>query len=262
MATSAHIAIIPFVLAAVNVIGILLACQAVIIVHTFGHYVVGRWSGIRADAFCLGFGPVLASRVDGHGTRWQVALVPFGTSLEFRDDHERGAPLPVRAVTALAGPAFNFALSLALFVTLFVIRGIATDRHDIPELLSLGLEFGLDELRLTIRALLSGLHHVVLVETSLCDLPGPISIGKAYVLAASESWITLVLVIAYLSTAFGVINLFPVPGLDGGTLAFLAWEGVTGRPPGLALKTFMVACGLTLTIALLLFMIGLDIFCP
>ena len=262
MLASALVTVIPLVVPAAKVIATLLACQAVIVVHSFGHVVVGRWSGIRAEVLCLGFGPVLASRVDRHGTRWQLAFLPFGTRLEFHVDQERGAPIPARAVTALAGPAFNLALSLALFVTLFMLRGMAKDPDDIAGLLALGLEFGLDELRLTIRALLSVLHDTAFGATSICGLPGPISIGKAYVLAASESWITFVLVIAYLSTAFGVFNLLPAPGLDGGDLAFLAWEAMTGRPPGHELKDFMVACGLALILVLLLLAIGFDIFCP
>ena len=255
-------ALVPLVVPAAKVIATLLAWQAVIIVHSFGHFVVGRWSGIRAEVLCLGFGPVLASRVDRHGTRWQLALLPFGTRLEFRVDRERGAPLPARAVTALAGPAFNLALSLALFVTLFMLRGVAIYPDDIAGLLVLGLEFGLDELRLTIRALLSGLHNMAFGATAICGLPGPISIGTAYVLAAGESWFSFVLVMAYLSTAFGVLNLLPAPGLDGGELAFLAWEAMTGRPPSHELKDFMVACGQALILVLLLFAAGLDIFCP
>ena len=34
-----------------------------------------------------------------------------------------------------------------------------------------------------------------------------------------------------LSTAVGLLNLFPVPVLDGGHLVFHAWEAVTGKPP-------------------------------
>ncbi|MEK6205546.1 MAG: site-2 protease family protein, partial [Amylibacter sp.] len=47
-------------------------------VHEFGHYIVGRWCGIHAEVFSLGFGPVLFSRFDKHGTRWQLSAVPLG----------------------------------------------------------------------------------------------------------------------------------------------------------------------------------------
>ncbi|MXX88680.1 MAG: site-2 protease family protein [Boseongicola sp. SB0677_bin_26] len=237
-------------------------CQSVIIVHSFGHYVVGRWSGIRAEAFSIGVGPVLASRIDRHGTRWQLALVPFGTRLEFGCDQERIAPLPARAITALAGPVFNFAFSLALFAALQLIRDMAMDPDDIRGLIAPSFESGLDDLRLAIRALLADVQHIVTDETSLCNFPGPISIGTTYVLAASQSWVALVIIIASVSTMFGVINLFPVPGLDGGDLVFHAWEFVTGRPPSDELKGLTSAIGLTMISWFLLFLVGLDIFCP
>jgi len=47
-------------------------------VHEYGHYIVGRWSGIHAEVFSLGFGPVIWKRPDRYGTVWQVAAVPLG----------------------------------------------------------------------------------------------------------------------------------------------------------------------------------------
>ena len=55
-----------------------LALSIIVAVHEYGHYIVGRWSGIHAEVFSIGFGPRLWSRVDRRGTRWQVAAVPFG----------------------------------------------------------------------------------------------------------------------------------------------------------------------------------------
>ena len=54
----------------------------IVFVHEYGHYIVGRWSGIHPEVFSLGFGPVLASRVDKRGTRWQLAAFPFGGLLQ------------------------------------------------------------------------------------------------------------------------------------------------------------------------------------
>jgi regulator of sigma E protease len=50
-----------------------IALSIIVFVHEYGHYIVGRWSGIHAEVFSLGFGPVLASRTDKRGTRWQIA---------------------------------------------------------------------------------------------------------------------------------------------------------------------------------------------
>ena len=57
------------------VIPFLLVLGVVIFIHEYGHYIVGRWSGIGADVFSIGFGPVLWSRTDKRGTRWQIAAI-------------------------------------------------------------------------------------------------------------------------------------------------------------------------------------------
>ena len=62
------------------------ALSVIVAVHDYGHYIVGRWSGIHAEVFSLGFGPVLFSRVDKHGTRWQIAALPFGGYVKFLGD--------------------------------------------------------------------------------------------------------------------------------------------------------------------------------
>ena len=54
------------------------ALSVIVAIHEYGHYIVGRWSGIHAEVFSLGFGPVLVSRRDKHGTLWQIAALPFG----------------------------------------------------------------------------------------------------------------------------------------------------------------------------------------
>jgi regulator of sigma E protease len=63
-----------------------LHCRSSSSVHEYGHYIVGRWCGIHAEVFSLGFGPVLASRTDRRGTRWQVAAIPFGGYVKFLGD--------------------------------------------------------------------------------------------------------------------------------------------------------------------------------
>ena len=59
-----------------------------VFVHEYGHYIVGRWCGIHAEVFSLGFGPRLFSRVDSRGTRWQLAALPFGGYVKFMGDSD------------------------------------------------------------------------------------------------------------------------------------------------------------------------------
>jgi len=61
-----------------TILAFIVALSVIVAIHEYGHYIVGRWSGIEAEVFSLGFGPVLFSRVDKRGTRWQFALLPLG----------------------------------------------------------------------------------------------------------------------------------------------------------------------------------------
>ena len=69
---------------AFTIIAFVVALSIIVAIHEYGHYIVGRWSGIHAEVFSLGFGPVLASRVDKHGTKWQFAALPSIKSIRRR----------------------------------------------------------------------------------------------------------------------------------------------------------------------------------
>tara|TARA_R110002110_G_scaffold23321_7_gene89165 strand:+ start:387 stop:653 length:267 start_codon:yes stop_codon:yes gene_type:complete len=69
-----------------TVAAFIIALSVIVAIHEYGHYIVGRWCGIKADVFSLGFGPVLFSRFDKHGTKWQIAALPFGGYVKFAGD--------------------------------------------------------------------------------------------------------------------------------------------------------------------------------
>ncbi|MFN3275970.1 MAG: RIP metalloprotease RseP [Paracoccus sp. (in: a-proteobacteria)] len=121
-----------------------LALAVIVTVHEYGHYIVGRWSGIRAEVFSVGFGPRLAARTDRRGTVWQLAAIPLGGYVRFMGDDNaasagpgravdpalrrqtlQGAPLWARFATLLAGPVFNFVLSIVIFGGFAVVQGVA-----------------------------------------------------------------------------------------------------------------------------------------
>ena len=140
-----------------------IALSIIVAIHEYGHYIVGKWSGIKADVFSIGFGPVLASRIGKDGTRWQIAALPFGGFVKFKGDTSaasdrpdeevlsalseaelretmHGAPLWARAATVFAGPAFNFALSFILFAAILFARGVATDPITVAETRAVPIE--------------------------------------------------------------------------------------------------------------------------
>ena len=130
---------------AFTIIAFILALSIIVAIHEYGHYIVGRWCGIHAEVFSVGFGPVLFARVDRHGTRWQVAALPFGGFVKFLGDANAasvgstevaaadtrrtmlGAPLWARAATVVAGPLFNFILSLLVFGSVIMGQGQVAD---------------------------------------------------------------------------------------------------------------------------------------
>lgn len=90
-------------------------------------------------------------------------------------------------------------------------------------------------------------------------LSGPVGIAKVAGDVAKISWIALISLAAALSVGIGLINLFPVPMLDGGHLLFYAIEAIRGRPLGERVQEFGFRIGLTMVLSLFLFVTWNDL---
>ncbi|MFC3571466.1 RIP metalloprotease RseP [Paracoccus sp. TOH] len=131
----------------------IVALSIIVTVHEYGHYIIGRLSGIKAEVFSLGFGPRLFARRDRHGTVWQVAAVPLGGYVRFLGDANAasagsgkavdpararqtlgGAPLWARFATVAAGPVFNFILSILVFGAMAMWQGLPVEQVQIGRL--------------------------------------------------------------------------------------------------------------------------------
>lgn len=434
-----------------TILAFIIALSVIVAIHEYGHYIVGRWCGIKAEVFSLGFGPTLWSRMDRYGTRWQFALLPFGGYVKFMgdanaasgqsddtyaslNDEERrktmhGAPLWARSATVAAGPVFNFILSIFVFAVVMMTQGeeiepltvgvlkplpvegitlkpgdeiisiegatipgqgedepdfgefidslpkqnllaydvrrgeqqigvqgpylmpviveglapqsaayaidmqagdvivsvdgnpvvafselkeivessngrvlilevwrdgeilefaLAPRRRDEPQPeggfktewrigISGGLAFepatkslnpldaisgGANQTWRVISGSLSGLYHMVTGAISSCNMSGPIGIAQVSGAMASQGTQSFIWFIAVLSTAVGLLNLFPIPVLDGGHLVFYGYEAVAGKPPSDTVLRVLMSIGLTLILGLMIFALGNDIFCP
>ena len=432
-----------------TLLAFVLALSVIVAIHEYGHYIVGRWSGIHAEVFSLGFGPVLFSRVDKRGTVWQFAALPFGGYVKFLGDanaasapdgeavremsaEERrrtmpGAPLWARTATVAAGPIFNFALSIIVFAAVIFAQGeeadplavgalrdmpavqelqvgdqlLAIDGISVPSFengagfnaleqqisktaqvsytvgrdgteldvmgpypypalvtnvmpqsaaLKAGLKVGdfitaidggpvfafsqlkdavesgngapllldlwnsgetrqvtlspkrVDEpqpdntfvtqwrigvaggfffepatqatsvtsalsngvmqTKRIIEGSLSGMYHMVTGAISSCNLSGPIGIAQTSGAMASQGATNFIWFIAVLSTAVGLLNLFPVPVLDGGHLVFFAYEAVARKKPSERVLGVFMSAGLIMILSLMVFALGNDLFCP
>jgi regulator of sigma E protease len=73
------------------------------------------------------------------------------------------------------------------------------------------------------------LGKMLIGEASIKNLSGPLTIADYAGKSAQMGWIAFVLFLALISVSIGVLNLLPLPMLDGGHLTYFAWEAATGR---------------------------------
>ncbi|MEP2427156.1 MAG: site-2 protease family protein, partial [Tateyamaria sp.] len=104
--------------------------------------------------------------------------------------------------------------------------------------------------------------EMIVGNISTWNLSGPVGIAQTSGAMASQGAQSFIYFLAVLSTAVGLLNLFPIPALDGGHLVFYAYEAVTGKPPSDGALRFLMTLGITLVLTLMLFALGNDLFCP
>jgi regulator of sigma E protease len=359
-----------------TIIPFVLVLSLLVFVHEMGHYLVGRWSGIRIMAFSVGFGPEIAGFTDSRGTRWKLSAIPLGGYVKFYGDEnaasqpdfeglsklsdaERastfsGAALWKRAATVAAGPIANFLLAIAIFAVIFSIYGKPVTDPVVAEVKadSAAFEAGVmpgdllvaidgnavktfDDVRryVSVRPELSlvvtveregqkrdltmvpkrteikdqfgnkmevGIIGIVTSEqagnfrvqsftplqavgegalqswhivTGTFDylgnliagrmkadqLGGPIRVAQASGQMATIGFAAVLQLAAVLSVSIGLLNLMPVPVLDGGHLMFYAIEAIRGKPVGQAAQEVAFRIGFAMVLSLMLFATWNDI---
>ena len=104
-----------------------------------------------------------------------------------------------------------------------------------------------------------GLAKIIQGTVPSSTIGGPILIAQLVGQQANEGLLAISLFIAILSINLGVINLFPIPVLDGGHLLFFAIEAVLGRPVSIQKRELAQRVGFALLISLMLFAFYNDI---
>ena len=143
-----------------NLLAFIVAISVLVAVHEFGHYIVGRWVGMKVLRFSIGFGRPLWTRVAGADrTEYCLSAIPLGGYVKFLDEREgpvepadRGRafnhrPISSRILVLLAGPFFNFLFAAVAYWALFV-NGIPTVKPAVGQVdagsyaAEAGLQFG------------------------------------------------------------------------------------------------------------------------
>jgi len=107
---------------------------------------------------------------------------------------------------------------------------------------------------------LSMLGKMLLGKLSLKNLSGPITIADYAGQSAQSGWISYLLFLALISISLGVLNLLPVPLLDGGHLLYYSYEIVTGRPLSDRVMEIGQQFGMAVLFMLMAFAVYNDIF--
>ena len=92
-------------------------------------------------------------------------------------------------------------------------------------------------------------------------LNGPVGIIELMYRIARSGWSEYLMFLCLVGANLAVINLLPMPPLDGGHLVFLTYEGVVQRPPNEMIQVVLSYLGLLLIIVLMVWTISLDLTC-
>jgi regulator of sigma E protease len=143
-----------------SILAFVVAISILVTIHEYGHYIVGRWAGMKVLRFSVGFGKPVWTWVRGKDrTEFCISSIPLGGYVRFLDGREGPVdpedegrafdhrPVPARIAVLLAGPLFNFLFAIFAYWILF-LNGIPTLQPAVGDVepqsyaARAGLEFG------------------------------------------------------------------------------------------------------------------------
>lgn len=121
-----------------NLIWFVVAISILVAIHEYGHYIVGRWTGMKVLRFSIGFGKPIWTWISGKDrTEYCISAIPLGGYVKFLDGRDCAVepedegrafnhrPISSRIAVLLAGPLFNFIFAIVAYWALF-INGVPT----------------------------------------------------------------------------------------------------------------------------------------
>jgi regulator of sigma E protease len=160
-----------------------------------------------------------------------------------------GARTPLRATPALTELKDNFGN-----VHRIGVLGITGARGEPVKVDPLtAVKLGVEETWFVVERTLSYLGGVIVGRESADQLGGPIRIAQVSGQVATAGFVALIHLAAVLSISIGLLNLFPIPLLDGGHLLFYAIEAARGRPLSDRAQEYGFRIGLAIVLLLMIF---------
>jgi regulator of sigma E protease len=132
---------------------------------------------------------------------------------------------------------------------------IVTERYSVPAAAGLAVK----ETWFVTERTLAYLVGVIAGRESADQLGGPIRVAEVSAQVATLGFTALVNLAAILSISIGLINLFPIPMLDGGHLLFFSFEALRGKPLSERIQDIGMRVGLVAVLMLMIFATWNDI---
>ena len=111
----------------------------------------------------------------------------------------------------------------------------------------------------TINAMGAGIIKLFSGNASMDELGGPVRIAEFSGDAARRGIISFVMFTALISINLGIVNLLPIPALDGGHLMMFTCEAILGRPLPEAVQGVLLRGGVALLLSLMLYVTIFDV---
>ncbi|MGA7786887.1 MAG: RIP metalloprotease RseP [Xanthobacteraceae bacterium] len=190
--------------------------------------------------------------IDSFEDMQRIVSESAGDTLQIKVDRD-GAPVLLSATPALKEIKDNFGNAQRIGILGITRSMAAADLKINPVSPPRAVLMGAQETWFVIDRTMTYIGGVVVGREAADQLGGPIRIAQISGEVASIGFVALIHLAAVLSVSIGLLNLFPIPLLDGGHLLFYSIEAVRGRPLSERAQEFGFRIGLAIVVMLMIF---------